>query len=683
MGGAFAAFRIAVVAWALSAGCADEGASGAAGDGGPAAGDAQAPADDADAAARDGAPVAADGGAATADGGARTTDGGVATADGGATDGAPPLVDDAGRPIEGDAAVAPPDGTDAAAGGDAGPTPPGPLPDGFAAPTDDPCRTLRPTIVGTPGPDRLVGTNGRDVIFGDAGDDEIHGNGGDDVICAGGGEDFVTGGDGDDYIDGGFGRDRLEGGAGRDLLHGRSGGDLLRGGPGNDALYGDLLDDEMYGDDGNDLLVGGHGIDVMHGGEGDDWLRGDTNRDEITGGAGRDTASFMTATPPGQALDGLPAVEGVVVDNRDPARGRASGDGAGEALVGVEVVIGSAFADTLLDGPGTRHEPGEPADRPEGPFVFLATGPRDLGLVVLGSDGDDRLAVSIVRGVAVVRATDGAGVSPGPGCVATASPAEVRCVLEAELRFILGYGGAGNDTIALEGNGFPREMTATLDGGDGDDVLGGHAGQDILFAGRTGRDRLSGGDGDDALLSESQDADVMDAGAGNDQLVSNYPCAGNEFIGGPGVDVGGFARVGTRFDSAAERRRQRIEAQIGFRAFQPAFCAREQGTRLADDIEILEGAGGDDELIGSEGDDTLWGWGGDDVIRGLGGNDTIEGHEGDDRIYGGAGRDRLRGNGGTNLLYARDGERDAELSCGAGGRVEQRDPEDPAGEGCR
>jgi Ca2+-binding RTX toxin-like protein len=176
--------------------------------------------------------------------------------------------------------------------------------------------------------------------------------------------------------------------------------------------------------------------------------------------------------------------------------------------------------------------------------------------------------------------------------------------------------------------------------------------------------------------------DIMDAGPGNDQLVANYPCGGHMFRGGGGYDVGGFARVGTHFDTAAERHRQRIFAQLGFRAYQPAFCARDEGTHLADDIEILEGGGGNDELTGNDQDNVIWGWGGDDTINGLGGNDTLEGHQGNDILIGGPGRDRLRGNDGFNILRARDGQADYELNCGAGGRLESSDPSDPNGAGC-
>jgi Ca2+-binding RTX toxin-like protein len=456
-------------------------------------------------------------------------------------------------------------------------------------------------------------------------------------------------------------------------------------------------------------LIGGHGIDVMHGGEGDDWLRGDTNRDELTGGAGSDTASFMTATPPGQPLGDLPARSGVIVDNRVITTGWASGDGYREALAGVETIIGSAFDDALLGGarleggygddrlegaPALEGGPGddtcgaspcadgEPATPGDRALVFLAPHPRDLGLAAIGSAGDDALVILLEGGVAVVRSENGAPLDAGHGCTSSADGLAARCVLTAELRYVVGYGGDGADRLRLEG-AFPRDLSVTLDGGSGDDVLTGHRGEDILFAGASGLDTLEGLGGDDALLSESTDADTMRAGGGNDQLVANYPCGGHLFEGGGGIDVGGFARVGTSFDTAAERHRQRIHAQLGHRAYQPAFCARDAGTRLGDDIEILEGAGGDDELIGNDADNTLWGWGGDDVMRGLGGDDTIEGHQGNDQLYGGAGRDRLRGGAGYDVLYASDGERDPELSCGGDrGRVASRDPIDPGAEAC-
>ena len=91
------------------------------------------------------------------------------------------------------------------------------------------CDGRTPTLVGTPGPDRLVGTAGPDVIMGLGGDDQIVGLGGDDVIC---------GGAGSDQISGGAGNDRLFGDAGTDVLMGDDGDDTLNGGADTDQCHG-------------------------------------------------------------------------------------------------------------------------------------------------------------------------------------------------------------------------------------------------------------------------------------------------------------------------------------------------------------------------------------------------------------------------------------------------------------
>ncbi|MGE0790611.1 MAG: calcium-binding protein [Sandaracinaceae bacterium] len=636
-------------------------------------------------------------------------------------------------------------------------------------------------IYGGPGDDTIYGGPGDDIIFGGPGDDVIYGGGGNDILCGEAGDDVIHGdratatqladNQGEDYIDAGPGRDVAWGNGGDDVIHGGTGGDELHGNEGDDELYGDLLDDTMFGEGGDDLLVGGHGIDRMYGGEGNDWLRGDTNRDVIQGGAGYDTASFMTATPPGQpltqeniddfligrdpetgeldperatlprelwgtavALDppfaaGLIA-EGVVVVNQPTVNGvltpfgRAVGDGSPEELRGIETIVGSAFADLIVAGPGTPFvfaELGddtvittgptvvsggggndtctplpcapeeEPPARGSDVYVALATPERDPGLVVLGTTGDDHLDIWMDDGVVMVRSTDRRNITPGFGCRVGLSPWVVECAVgPVRLGWVMAYGDDGNDRISLEQGGFPHDLTATIDGGEGDDVLRGHDGQDILFTGgRVGRDELWGLEGDDALLSlgpgvlGGADADRMYGGPGHDQLVANYPCGGHSMHGGDGWDVGGFARVGTSFSDPTERCRQRIHARIGGRAYQPFFCPMGQGTDLANDIEVLEGAGGNDVLIGNGNDNTIWGWGGNDVLRGLSGDDVLESHDGDDWLFGGSGHDSLRGGHGFDRIHAADGEADKQIDCGAdGGRIENADPSDPNGHAC-
>jgi Ca2+-binding RTX toxin-like protein len=630
------------------------------------------------------------------------------------------------------------------------------LPTAMAQP--DPCVDRRPTREGTDGDDVIHGTPGDDVIFGGDGDDVIDGGGGNDVLCGGNGEDHLIGGAGADYLDGGSANDLLEGGDGDDVVHGRAGSDLIRGGDGDDALFGDVLDDDLYGEGGSDVLVGGHGNDFLHGGEQGDWLRGDTGHDTFVGGGGADAASFATALPPGQALNDRsgPAPDGVTVDfterlTRDdvawdelaqrgftPAEivraGVASGDGVREALLGVEVVIGSHFDDRLVAASGSQRlygmygddalvgravvmeggpgadtcdgarcdRAGEPPGRPGGAFAFVDGNARDTGVGVFGGVGDDALSVVVgERSVAVTAV--GATITPGTGCrwPDPRNRATVTCALPHAPRYLTGYGDAGDDAVTIHG-GVPRDLTSHVSGGAGDDTLLGGAGEDVLFSGPTGRDSLVGNAGDDALLSESPamdhatrgeayagGADRLEGGPGNDQLVSDYPCGRHAFSGGPGIDIAGFRRsTGTRPPFYG------ITAQLGGpaatrqafhgRAFNPARCALDPwATTLAGDLEILEGADGDDRLFGNDANNTIWAWGGADTVVGYGGNDVLSGNDGSDEIYGGEGRDTMLGGRGFDHVYARDGAADARIDCGADeGRLETSDADDPRADRC-
>ena len=602
----------------------------------------------------------------------------------------------------------------------------GELESGGPGPLNDPCKNPPDGYRvrhGTNQADHIVGTDERDIIFGHGGDDVIETGGGNDIVCGGFGRDRIRAGDGVDYVDGGPGKDLLWGGAGNDVIHGRGGSDVIHGGPGDDELYGDVLDDRLWGDGGNDVLIGGHGIDRMHGGAGGDWLRGDTNADEFYGGSGNDTASFMTAMPPGQPLPGVPVrPDGIVIR---VGRELASGDGYKERVLDVENVIGSAFDDVmsagdssidLFGGPGVdvcngaECEPGMEASAGRVTAIaFVDARPRDTGLIVLGANGSvsDEIDV-LMRGSAVHVIATGGTIVNGPGCDPV-SDHEVSCTFDHPLRYLMAWGGDGNDIIRI-GNGFPRDFTSHVGGGLGDDQLYGGNGQDVLFTGLTGRDLLRGGPGDDALIGESPQGptplgtayagggDRFFGDEGNDQLVSDYPCGQHEFHGGRGLDIAGFARVGTHFPTEDLRRINGIRAQLGGhtprseqtafygRAYQPTFCDLALASTLGGDLEILEGAGGHDLLHGNGRSNFLWGWGGNDIMDGHGGNDVVDGHKENDRLIGGSGVDRLHGGIGDDVLNAQDGSRDAEIDCGPGpegGETASRDgSRDPAPDRC-
>ena len=495
----------------------------------------------------------------------------------------------------------------------------------------------------------LEGSNLPDLIFGGDGNDTIRGNGSMDIICAGGGADRVEGGNG---------QDRIYGDGGNDVLHGGMHGDWVHGGEGADDVFGDVLDDKLYGDEDGDLIVGGHGVDYMEGGRGSDYLRGDTNGDTFIGGLGYDVASFATARPSGRGDRGATYVMEV-----DLGRRKATGDGYDEKVKGIEQVVGSPFNDVLTgkgklsSGFGDDQCNGAPCGYGQAPlpFAYVDARKRDTGVVVLGGSDPDHLMISH-PGNSVTVFSEGATITAGPGCEQTRSDL-VTCTPPYPLRYVMAWGGDGDDLLKISGE-FPRDFEATLDGGNGNDKVYGHGGADILFGGRSGEDLLDAGNGDDALISESYEddraksgveygggKDTLLAGDGNDQLVSDYPCGHHHYEGGNGLDIAGFARVGTR----------KIHAQLNGpihagdkspffgKAFLPDVCNVDTyGTTLEDDLEVLEGSKGNDELLGNDRDNIIWGRQGNDLIQGFGGNDVLDGNEGNDRVFGGDGDDRER-----------------------------------------
>jgi Ca2+-binding RTX toxin-like protein len=570
-------------------------------------------------------------------------------------------------------------------------------------------------VYGGPGNDLIVNAKGKDSSFGEDGNDVMHGGPSPDFMDGGTGNDLVDGssdrdnlhgGPGDDLMLGGDGSDTIYGDDGTDEIHGGAGGEDMFGGNGNDRLYGDLLDDHVDGGGGNDLVVGGHGTDKLSGGAGDDWLRGGSNGDDYSGGDGTDTVSFADNTPSWDTTTG--------VDVNLGAGSAVTPDGT-EQINGVENVLGSAFDDTIkgtngadgLDGgpgndkitggPGPDQLKGGPGNdscdggagdttslcglgtapetpsdpRPASAYVYLDTRGPDPGLYVIGHQGagNDDLVVNAAGAVYTVTSRAGTAISKLPistNACTLLSPAGASCQAPGgSLSFVTVWGDQGDDHLSLAGN-YASTVSTMMDGGPGNDVLDGTAGDDVLFSGQSGQDVLNGGDGSDALLALGTGGDKLNGGAGNDQFVSDDVCQGHDYNGGPGFDIAGFARY-------KYAPKNGVTATLGGTATDPARgnCVP---THLGGDLEILEGSDGPDNLTGTNGKDPLiLGKGGDDVIDGAGGADTIDG---------GGGNDTLLGGGGFDTLESKDGTRDKSVNCGSGGGQAFRDNNDPVS-GCK
>ncbi|MGE0755831.1 MAG: Ig-like domain-containing protein [Pirellulaceae bacterium] len=191
-------------------------------------------------------------------------------------------------------------------------------------------------------------------------------------------------------------------------------------------------------------------------------------------------------------------------------------------------------------------------------------------LIVLGSDGDDRVAGTSTN---VTMSRDGGARTLG--------------FVSGHLHGITIRTLGGNDSIVLNGLAEPRRIEAgaghdyiedqgvtpaTLLGEDGDDTVRAGRGADTVDGGR-GNDFLFGGDGNDAILG-GEGNDFLVGGAGNDSVSGGdgsdrilwTPGDGNDSVEGDGgadfvLFTGGS--VADTFQLSAAGSRLRLERQPG------------------------------------------------------------------------------------------------------------------------
>jgi Ca2+-binding RTX toxin-like protein len=430
--------------------------------------------------------------------------------------------------------------------------------------------------------------------------------------------DTFIGDAGDNVLEGGGGGDKLDGGAGVDLASYAFSKAGLRIDLGNSANgTGDAQGDSYAGIEG---AIGSAFADTITGSTQDDVLEGGAGADQLDGAAGKDTASYARSAA------------AVIVDL---AAGTGSGgDAAGDTYVGIENLLGSAFADKLTGDAGDNViEGGAGGDTIDGgagfDIVSFANATAGVTGVVgsLGATGD--AADDVYAGVEGVRGSDFAD----------------------NLRFA----GIGNNL---------------LDGGAGNDILGDDQGTDTLL----------GGDGDDLFLvfDSANSADKFDGGAGSDRI--SYGSASVQIDLASGVNLGGAA--GDIFvDIEVIDGSQFADTLAGDDA------ANTFGGILGDDIldgrngdDTLQGGAGADQLIGGAGNDTAvyqfsnaavnidlgagsaaGGEAAGDTLSGIenlvgsGKSDTLTGDGNANRLDGGGGDDTLSGGDGDDILVTGSG----------------------------
>lgn len=327
--------------------------------------------------------------------------------------------------------------------------------------------------------------------------------------------------------------------------------------------------DSFTGDLGNNVIAGTTGYDTIVGGAGDDKLIGGGSADTLDGGSGSDTASYESSEL------------GVSVSLASGTGSR--GDARGDVLIGIENLIGSAFADDLTGDAGdNRLEGGDGSD------------------VLTGGAGADILDGGSAEDTASYADSPEVG-DPGSGKGVT---------VNLETGDATGGDAEGDSLIDIE----------NLEGSAFDDTLTGDD-QDNQLVGNAGADTLSGGEGNDNLLGGAGN-DLMSGGAGDDTLMGGD---GNDVMaGGAGADSldGGLGNdTASYVDSVAG---VTIDLTAGTAAGGDA-----EGDVLTA-IESLTGSEYDDQLTGDANSNTLIGGAGADTLAGRAGNDRLVGGDGAD-----------------------------------------------------
>ena len=460
--------------------------------------------------------------------------------------------------------------------------------------------------------DIMWGHTQEDQLWGNAGNDDLHGMAGNDQLWGGTGQNLLDGGTGSDIASYRFATGAItaflanNGTASNGTAQQNSGATI------NDTL---VSIEEVWGSGFNDSLTGGQGIQAFDGGEGNDTLRGGLGDDilvgglgtnTIDGGDGTDTASYFNATGPINAYVAAGsgyAYQGPVFGTRD----------INDNLTSIEVIRGSAFADTISGADGTQ---------------FFA-----------GGDGNDMLRGGI--GDDVLQGDGGADTLDGGDGIDTASYAEAKervIVTIAAVNTGAGEGlndhfisienvtgSAYGDTITGDGN---RNL---LRGLAGDDRLYGAGGDDVLQGG-AGSDYLDGGEGRDAVSWADSDVAIsLDLADGTGSGFAN----GDTFVS---IEIFG----GTNFDDTLRGSNAPTTA-----------AAREELQGLGGNDQIY-GRDGADLLDGGDGMDSVYGEKGDDLLLGGAGNDELYGGDDNDALSGGAGNDRLDGGLGFDFATYSD-----------------------------
>jgi Ca2+-binding RTX toxin-like protein len=495
----------------------------------------------------------------------------------------------------------------------------------------------------------------------------ITGDGDDNLLLGTSGDDSISGGAGDDTIVGTLGHDTIDGSAGFDLLtfaNSPTGANTS-----NDVITGV---EKVVGSPYADTLILGISNATISGGDGDDSMAVFGDNDVLDGGPGVLDGVYFRAHP-----SVFHVAHGVVANL---TTGLSTFDiGGGHTLTyhltGIEVVVGTDYADTLTGGQPIDWIQGEGgndvingglgydgiifSDAPHGVRVDLSSSdPQTIDTVtnqqltltsierVEGSNYSDTLTGGTADNgflpLGGNDAPDGSehdSVDGGTGFDWVDYQNSPSCVT-VDLASGVASGAWGSDTLAGIEMAIGSNYDDTLSGGSGDDSLMGLGGDDVLD-GRGGVDTASYGDNTSVTGGVTVDLSItgpQDTGsAGKDTLISIENLAGTQFADTLSGDSGPNEIWGAGGGDL-------INGGAGNDVLHGGSPARWQ--TQSDVINI----DGDDTINGGAGDDTIDGGAGADLLDGGPGDDSISGGDGDDTIVGGAGHDTIDGGAGVNVI---------------------------------
>jgi Ca2+-binding RTX toxin-like protein len=531
-----------------------------------------------------------------------------------------------------------------------------------------------------------VGSNGADTLIGNDQSNEMYGVDADDLMIGGAGNDSLWGVNNNDTLEGGLGADFIWGGMDYDIVsyaNAASGVNVsleiqngaFQSGAGEEN--GDELwyMDGLWGSEFNDTLTGRSTDDpdymsvhnLIEGRGGDDILAGLSGNDTLDGGTGSDTANYSLSTA---------AVNVDLTLATAQTGGEAGNHAAGDVLVSIENITGSAFNDTLIGNGEANVLSGLAGDD-----SLIGGGGDDTliggaGDVVDGGAGSDMLIsegeyldVSATTSITGVERIDLTGV--GKELTVGGDAILLNGVADPEgsgFMALVVNGDDGDSVVRLADGGWTWTLVAgdATVGGDGltyalyeaskagqtvrlyietglneielaggvYQVLGTDGPDDLTtvwdftdsrhpfnIQGLGGDDTLLGGPGDDTLAGGAG-SDLMDGGAGYD--MASYSASPTWVNVDLNLQDGVTMQSGGGADNYATG-----DALIGFEGV--------IGSNDAVHGDVLTGDAQANMLVGLDGDDSLVGGAGNDTLVGGLGYDTLEGGDGDDWFQDGVG----------------------------------------------